>query len=91
LASALAAVTSAVVGIVLNLAVTLAFTTLFDQLRVVEVLGRTIAVPVPSSIVVFAAVVALASAIALWRFRVHVLWVVGVAAALGVLRALLGV
>jgi chromate transporter len=89
LASALAAVTSAVVGIVLNLAVTLAFTTLFDQLRPVEVLGRTIALPVPSSIDAFATVVAVASGIALWRFRVHVLWVVGVAAALGVVRALL--
>jgi chromate transporter len=89
LASALAAVTSAVVGIVLNLAVTLAFTTLFEQLRPVEVLGRTIAIPVPGSLDVFATVVALASAVALWRFRVHVLWVVAVAAGLGAARAVL--
>jgi chromate transporter len=90
LASALAAVTSAVVGIVLNLAVTLAFTTLFDRLRGVEVFGNVVLVPVPGTLDVFATLIAVASAIALWRFKVHVLWVVGVAAALGIARAVLG-
>jgi chromate transporter len=89
LASALAAVTSAVVGIILNLAVTLAFATLFTQVRTANVLGATIVVPVPSSVDMFAVVVAVASAVAMWRFKVHVLWVVGVAAALGVVRVLL--
>jgi chromate transporter len=89
LASALAAVTSAVVGIILNLAVTLALATLFTQLRTATVLGATIVVPVLSSVDAFAVVVAVASAVALWRFKVHVLWVVGVAAALGLARVLL--
>jgi hypothetical protein len=34
-------------------------------------------------------VVAVASAVAMRRFKVHVLWIVGVAAALGVARVLL--
>ncbi len=89
LASALAAVTAAVVGIVLNLAITLAFATLFDRLRPVAVLAHVVAVPVPGSLDTFAAVIALASAIALWRFKVHVLWVVGVAGAIGMAHALL--
>ena len=37
----------------------------------------------------FAVVVAVASGVAMWRFKVHVLWIVGVAAALGVARVLL--
>jgi chromate transporter len=90
LASALAAVTAAVVGIVLNLAVTLAFTTLFERLRGVEVFGNVVLVPAPGTLDVFATLIAVASAIALWRFKVHVLWVVGVAAALGIARAVLG-
>jgi chromate transporter len=88
LASALSGVTAAVVGVVLNLALVLGIHTLFDQVRAVEVLGNAIPVPVWSSADVFASVIAVASFVAMWRFRVHVLWVVGVAAALGIARAL---
>jgi chromate transporter len=88
LASALSGVTAAVVGVVLNLALVLGIHTLFDQVRAVEVLGNAIPVPVWSSVDVFALVIAVASFVAMWRFKVHVLWVVGVAAALGIARAL---
>ena len=88
LASALSGVTAAVVGVVLNLALVLGIHTLFDQVRAVEVLGNAVPVPVWSSVDVFALVIALASFVAMWRFKVHVLWVVGVAAALGIARAL---
>ena len=88
LASALSGVTAAVVGVVLNLALVLGIHTLFDQVRAVEVLGNAVPVPVWSSVDVFALVIAVASFVAMWRFKVHVLWVVGVAAALGIARAL---
>jgi hypothetical protein len=39
---------------------------------------------------VFALVIAVASFVAMWRFKVHVLWVVGVAAAVGIVRAVVG-
>jgi len=89
LASALSGVTAAVVGVVLNLALVLGIHTLFDQVRAVEVLGNAVPVPVWSSVDVFALVIAVASFVAMWRFMVHVLWVVGLAAALGIARALL--
>ena len=88
LASALSGVTAAVVGVVLNLALVLGIHTLFDQVRAVEVFGNVVPVPVWSSVDVFALVIAVASFVAMWRFKVHVLWVVGVAAALGIARAL---
>jgi chromate transporter len=88
LASALSGVTAAVVGVVLNLALVLGIHTLFDQVRAVEVLGNAVPVPGWSSVDVFATVIAVASFVAMWRFKVHVLWVVGIAAALGIARAL---
>lgn len=88
LASALSGVTAAVVGVVLNLALVLGIHTLFDRVRAVEILGNVIPVPSGRSVDVFALVVASASFLAMWRFKVHVLWVVGVAAGLGVARAL---
>ena len=90
LASALSGVTAAVVGVVLNLALVLGIHTLFDQVKAVEVFGNAIPVPVWSSVDEFALVIAVASFVAMWRFKLHVLWVVGVAAALGIVRALLG-
>ena len=87
LASALSGVTAAVVGVVLNLAVVLGIHTLFDQVRAVEVLGNLIPVPVWSSVDVFTLAIAVASFVAMWRFKVHVLWVVGVSAALGIVHA----
>jgi chromate transporter len=90
LASALSGVTAAVVGVVLNLALVLGINTLFDQVRAVEVLGNAIPVPVWSSVDVFALVIAVASFVAMWRFKVHVLWVVGVAAGVGIVRAVVG-
>jgi chromate transporter len=89
LSSALAGVTAAVVGIILNLAVNLGFTTLFTQVRVVEVLGDAVLVPVVGTLDPFAAGIAAAAFVAMWRFKLHVLWVVGVAGALGILQALL--
>jgi chromate transporter len=89
LTTTLSAVTAAVVGVILNLAVTLAIQTLFDRVRVVRLLGGPVPVPVWSTLDPFAAVVAAASFVALWRFRINVLWVVGAAAVAGVVRVVL--
>jgi chromate transporter len=88
LTTTLTAVTAAVVGVILNLAVTLAIQTLFDEVRFVRVLGGPVPVPAWSSLDPFAVAVAAVSFVALWRFRVNVMWVIGVAAALGGLRVL---
>jgi chromate transporter len=80
---ALSAITAAVVGVILNLAVTFAVVALFDRVRQ-ETLGP-ISFPVPeiSTLDLFALLLAVAGFVALWRFRVNVLWVVGCSAAAG--------
>ncbi len=80
---ALAAVTAAVVGVILNLAVTFGNVALFDTIRQGELFNVTFPVPDVSSLDVFAAVLALAGFIALWRYRLNVLWVVGTSAIVG--------
>ncbi len=89
LTGALTAVTAAVVGVIANLAVVFGVHTLFNETRDVVVLGGPVSVPILSSIDVVAVVIAVGAFIAIWRFRVHVLWVVGLAAAVGVARAVL--
>jgi chromate transporter len=89
LSSALGAVTAAVVGIIADVAVTFGIHTLFDQVRFVRVLGGPVPVPVLGSVDVFALGIAVASFVAVWRFRVGVLWVVAISATVGVLRVIL--
>ena len=84
----LSAVTAAVVGVIANLAVTFGLLTLFERVRNAEVLGGPVPVPSPSSLDPFAAVVAVAAFVALWRFRVNILWVVAAAAVAGLARTL---
>ena len=86
LATALAAITAAVVGVVANLAVVFAAGVLFSEHRSVRVLWREVSVPVASSVDLVAVVVALGSFIALWRFRVNVVWVVAASAVIGLIR-----
>jgi chromate transporter len=87
--TAVSAITAAVVGVIANLAVTFAIRTLFEEVRGVEVTGGEIPVPDLGSVDPFAVVIALASFVALWRFRLNILWVIGVAAVAGVLRTVL--
>jgi chromate transporter len=89
LAAALSAITAAVVGVVLNLAVTFSVLTLFAEVRSVSVLGGPVPIPGVGSIDIVATAIALVSFVALWRFRVNVLWVIGISASAGVLRVLL--
>ncbi|MGH2709975.1 MAG: chromate transporter, partial [Actinomycetota bacterium] len=90
LTTTLAAVTSAVVGVVLNLALTFAIQTLFDDVGTAEVLGSSLPAPNLSSVDVFAVAVAAFSFVALWRFRLNILWVVLAAALAGLAKVGLG-
>jgi chromate transporter len=87
LTTSLGAVTAAVVGVVLNLAVTFAILTLSSDARTLDVgIGRLL---VPAgSLDLFALVVAAASFVALWRFRLNILWVVAASAVAGAVRVL---
>ena len=90
LTTTLAAVTAAVVGVVANLAVTFAIQTLFDDVGTASVLGSRLPAPALSSIDVFALAVAASSFVALWKFRLNILWVVVAAALAGLLKVALG-
>ncbi len=80
---ALSAVTAAVVGVILNLGLAFGIITLFDSVGRGRLLGVTFPLPQPSSVDVFALALAAAGFLALWRYRVYVLWVVGSSAVAG--------
>lgn len=69
LGAALGAVTAAVVGVILNLAVWFALHVLFAKLVPVTFLGASVSAPILSSIDVPSAVLAVASAVAIFRFK----------------------
>jgi chromate transporter len=90
LAASLSTVTAAVVGVIASLAITFGIHVLFDRVHVVNVFGGPVPVPTLGSLDPFALVVAAASFVALARFRVNVLWVVGASAVAGAIKALIG-
>ncbi len=90
LGAALAAITAAVVGVIANLALVFAVGVLFEDVDVVRILGNDVAVPLAGSIDLAAAAVATAAFVALWRFRVNVVWVVLAAGLAGWIRSVVG-
>jgi len=88
LSAALAAITAAVVGVVLNLAVWFALHTLFTQQHTVNILGLSLDVPVPGSLNLPALVLTIAALLAVFRFKVGMIPVLGACAAAGVLYRL---
>ncbi|HEX2266877.1 MAG TPA: chromate efflux transporter, partial [Actinomycetota bacterium] len=88
LTAALSAITAAVVGVILNLAVTFGIHVLFTRVTATEMLGRPLPVPALLSVNMFALAVAVAVFIALWRFRLNILWIVAASALAGLVRAL---
>jgi chromate transporter len=73
LGAALAAVTAAVVGVILNLAVWFGLHVVFRQLLPWHNYGFTLDVPVLTSIDPFATILAIAAALALFRFKMGVI------------------
>jgi chromate transporter len=82
---ALSAVTAAVVGVILNLALTFGIVTLFDSVGRDRLGPVTYPVPRLESLDLFALALAAAGFVALWRYRVNVLWVVAASAMAGLL------
>jgi chromate transporter len=90
LASALAGVTAAVVGVVLNLAVWFAIHTLFTGVNDRSFGLVTIPVPDTATFDPVVAGIAVLATIALFRFRIGMLWVLAGGATLGVVAKAMG-
>jgi chromate transporter len=73
LGAALAAVTAAVVGVILNLAVWFGTHVIFHDTMAWRGYGLSVDLPVLSSLDVFAACLALAAALAIFRFRIGIM------------------
>src|SRR3954469_604753 len=86
LGAALGAITAAVVGVVANLAVVFAGGVLFTEHHTEHLFWHDVSVPVASSVDAVAVAVAVGSFIAMWRFRVNVVWVVIASAVIGLIH-----
>ena len=73
LGAALSAVTAAVVGVILNLAVWFGLHVVFGKTITWRALGLDLALPVLSSIDIFATTLAVAAAVAIFRFKVGIM------------------
>jgi chromate transporter len=89
LSAALAAITAAVVGVILNLAVWFAIHTLFGQVQALPFAGSTLDVPILASVRWPALIFAVGAIVAVFRFKVGVLPVLGVCSVLGAAYVLL--
>jgi chromate transporter len=89
LSAALGAITAAVVGVILNLAIWFAIHTLFREVQSVGFAGGGFDVPVLSSLNLPALVLAVASAIAVFRFKAGMIPVLFASAGLGALYIVL--
>jgi chromate transporter len=83
LTAALTAVTAAVVGVILNLAVWFALHVVFGEVRTVTSLGLDLDVPVWRSVNWAAALLVIAAMVAVFRFRLGTLTVLGGSAVAG--------
>jgi chromate transporter len=90
LAGALSAVTASVVGVIANLALWFALHVLFRQTVPLRSWGLRIDLPVPGSLDVAAVLLAVVAGIALLRFRLGVVPVLGGCAVAGVVLHILG-
>jgi chromate transporter len=90
LAGALSAITAAVVGVILNLSIWFAIHTLFGEVTHVRSFGLSFDAPVFSSVNVWASVLALGAALAIFRFKVGMLPTLGAACGAGIVLHLAG-
>ncbi|MGN6460156.1 MAG: chromate transporter, partial [Pseudolabrys sp.] len=89
LSAALSAITAAVVGVILNLAVWFALHMLFAQLTEVRGLGAVVDVPVLSSVNIAALILTAGAIVAVFRYRVGMLAVLGGCSVMGLLYGLI--
>ncbi len=74
--AALSTITAAVVGVILNLAVGFGIVALFASVSQATLASMTFPSPQLSSIDVFAALLAVAAFVGMWRYRWNVVWIV---------------
>lgn len=89
LSATLGAITAAVVGVILNLALWFAIHTLFGEVRKLSVVGGGFDVPVLASLNIPALLLAVGAAIAVFRFKVGMIPVLGACAAIGIAYVLI--
>ena len=90
LAGALSAITAAVVGVILNLSIWFAIHTVFRETTPIRSYGLSFEMPVLSSVDPYALVLAVAAALAIFRFNVGMLIVLAGSCCAGVALHLLG-
>jgi chromate transporter len=90
LAGALSAITAAVVGVILNLSIWFALHTVFKETTPVRSFGLSFDMPVSSSVEIPALVLAIAAAIAIFRFNLGMLTVLAGSCVAGVALRLSG-
>ena len=88
LSAALATITAAVVGVILNLAVWFALHVLFGELREIHLAGATLDIPVLTSVNPAALGLSIIALLAVFRFKLGMLWVLGGCSLLGVIHGL---
>jgi chromate transporter len=91
LSAALSAITAAVVGVILNLAVWFAIHTVFRETMPIRAFPLSFDAPVFSSVDVWALVLSVAGAIAIFRFRVGMIQTLAASCAAGIALYLAGV
>src|SRR6516165_3389905 len=91
LAGALTAITAAVVGVILNLSIWFALHTLFRETTPVHSFGLSFDSPVFSSVDVAALALSIAAAVAIFRFNLGMLTVLGGSCVAGIALRLIGV
>jgi chromate transporter len=90
LAGALSAITAAVVGVILNLALWFAIHTMFREVSPVRGYGLWFDAPVPASADPWALALAAAALIAIFLFKIGMMWTLAACSAIGILLFLLG-
>jgi chromate transporter len=89
LKTAMSSITAAVVGVVLNLAVWLALNTIFGSLRDVYFLGAHLQIPIWNTINAASLFIAACAMLAIFRFKMGVIKIIGCSVGLGVIYNLL--
>ena len=90
LSGAMAAITAAVVGVILNLAIWFAIHTVFRKTVAVHSYGLSFDAPVLASVDIWSLVLALAAAVAIFRFKVGMIATLGACCGAGVALYLAG-
>jgi chromate transporter len=88
--AALAGIMAAVVGVILNLAVWFSLHVLFRETRLVQQGPLHLELPIPGSLEPASLALAIAAAIALFRFRIGMLWTLFLAGLAGLLWRVVG-